>query len=234
GKPIMLDAFTSSMCVDSWGRISFARALIEISSDSILKKEVIMAIPEEEGDDHIKEVIRVEYEWKPPHCVNCKSFRHGTNSCPKRNKEDVYVDAKNTSSMEEHEEGFVEVKRRNKGNDISRASGGTRLPKPKNFQWQQKQRVSSKEGSNGASSSHTTKKGDVPSIHYAKPDLNTSNSFEMLNVVEEDSKVSEQNTMVVSRRKRIGKLILMIKRMIQKWMKNMTNTPIFVIIMIFV
>ncbi|GJZ03931.1 putative reverse transcriptase domain, reverse transcriptase zinc-binding domain protein [Tanacetum coccineum] len=234
GKPIMLDAFTSSMCVDSWGRISFARALIEISSDSILKKEVIMAIPEEEGDDHIKEVIRVEYEWKPPHCVNCKSFGHGTNSCPKRNKEDVYVDAKNTSSMEEHEEGFVEVKRRNKGNDISRASGGTRLPKPKNFQWQQKQRVSSKEGSNGASSSHTTKKGDVPSIHYAKPDLNTSNSFEMLNVVEEDSKVSEQNTMVVSRRKRIGKLILMIKRMIQKWMKNMTNTPIFVIIMIFV
>ncbi|GJR53871.1 hypothetical protein Tco_1404392 [Tanacetum coccineum] len=29
GKPIMLDAFTSSMCVDSWGRIGFARALIE-------------------------------------------------------------------------------------------------------------------------------------------------------------------------------------------------------------
>nr|GEV51264.1 hypothetical protein [Tanacetum cinerariifolium] len=29
GTPIMLDAFTSSMCVDSWGRIGFARALIE-------------------------------------------------------------------------------------------------------------------------------------------------------------------------------------------------------------
>ncbi|GJR97603.1 putative reverse transcriptase domain-containing protein [Tanacetum coccineum] len=45
GKPIMLDAFTSSMCVESWGRISFARALIEISASSVLKKEVIMAVP---------------------------------------------------------------------------------------------------------------------------------------------------------------------------------------------
>ncbi|GJR50921.1 zinc knuckle CX2CX4HX4C containing protein [Tanacetum coccineum] len=39
GKPIMLDAFTSSMCVESWGRISFARALIEISASFVLKKE---------------------------------------------------------------------------------------------------------------------------------------------------------------------------------------------------
>nr|GEW36571.1 hypothetical protein [Tanacetum cinerariifolium] len=96
--------------------------------------------------------------------------------------------------MEEHEEGFVDVKRHNKRKDISHAWGSTRLPKPKNFQWQQKKRVSSKEGSNGASSSDTTNKGDVPSIHYAKQDLNTSNSFEVLNVVEEDAKVSEQNS----------------------------------------
>nr|GEY92677.1 hypothetical protein [Tanacetum cinerariifolium] len=55
GKPIMLDAFTSSMCVESYGRISFARALIEIDAAVGLKKEVIMAIPEEEGDGYIKE-----------------------------------------------------------------------------------------------------------------------------------------------------------------------------------
>nr|GFD55091.1 hypothetical protein [Tanacetum cinerariifolium] len=62
GKPIMLDAFTSSMCMESWGRISFARALIEIDAAVGLKKEVSMSIPVEEGDGHIKEVIRVEYE----------------------------------------------------------------------------------------------------------------------------------------------------------------------------
>ncbi|GJR73623.1 putative reverse transcriptase domain, ribonuclease H-like domain, aspartic peptidase domain protein [Tanacetum coccineum] len=50
GKPIMLDIFTSSMCVDSWGRISFARALIEISANSDLKKEVRMAILIDEDD----------------------------------------------------------------------------------------------------------------------------------------------------------------------------------------
>nr|GEY15346.1 hypothetical protein [Tanacetum cinerariifolium] len=55
GKPVMLDAFTSSMCVESWGRISFARALIEIDAAVGLKKEVIMAILEEEGDSYIKE-----------------------------------------------------------------------------------------------------------------------------------------------------------------------------------
>ncbi|GKD23968.1 hypothetical protein Tco_1225671 [Tanacetum coccineum] len=76
GKPVMLDAFTSSMCVESWGRISFSCAIIEISSASTLKNEVIMAIPEEEGDGHIKEVIRVEYEWKLRIVfdVDCKSF----------------------------------------------------------------------------------------------------------------------------------------------------------------
>ncbi|GKA22191.1 reverse transcriptase domain, reverse transcriptase zinc-binding domain protein, partial [Tanacetum coccineum] len=59
GKPIMLDAFTSSMCVDSWGRISFARALIEIDVNSDLKKEVKMAIPVDEDDrsGYISEVI---------------------------------------------------------------------------------------------------------------------------------------------------------------------------------
>ncbi|GJS84283.1 hypothetical protein Tco_0750824 [Tanacetum coccineum] len=45
--------------------------------------------PEEEGDGYIKEVIRVEYEWKPPHCVDCQSFGHETNLCPKRVREEL-------------------------------------------------------------------------------------------------------------------------------------------------
>nr|GEZ73867.1 hypothetical protein [Tanacetum cinerariifolium] len=84
GKPIMLDAFTSSMCVESWGRISFAQDLIEIDAAVGLKNEVSMAIPVEEGNGHIKEVIRVEYEWMPPHCVDCIRFGHDTSLCPKQ------------------------------------------------------------------------------------------------------------------------------------------------------
>ncbi|GJU47432.1 retrovirus-related pol polyprotein from transposon TNT 1-94 [Tanacetum coccineum] len=55
--PLLLDTFTSSMCVESWGRISFVRALVEIRSVSELKKEVIMAILDEEGNGYTKERI---------------------------------------------------------------------------------------------------------------------------------------------------------------------------------
>ncbi|GKF69511.1 hypothetical protein Tco_0202568, partial [Tanacetum coccineum] len=33
-KPIVLDAFTSSMCSDPWGRMGFARAMIEVSAEN--------------------------------------------------------------------------------------------------------------------------------------------------------------------------------------------------------
>nr|GFA32552.1 hypothetical protein [Tanacetum cinerariifolium] len=139
GKHIMLDVFTSSLCVDSYGRISFSRALIEINADFTLKKKVIMDIPENERDRYIKEIIRVEYEWKPPHCIECKSFSHGPNACPKRIKKDVSnvtnVTVKKSSNTENHEEGFVEVKnRKNRGKkvDVSRSTTGIRLD------WQQK------------------------------------------------------------------------------------------------
>ncbi|GJT24170.1 zinc knuckle CX2CX4HX4C containing protein [Tanacetum coccineum] len=40
GKPIMLDSFTSSTCIDSWGRSSFARCLIEVKADEPIKPKV--------------------------------------------------------------------------------------------------------------------------------------------------------------------------------------------------
>ncbi|GKB21440.1 hypothetical protein Tco_0855363 [Tanacetum coccineum] len=70
GKPLLLDAFTSSMCVESRGRIGFSRALVEVRSNTKLKTEVIMVVPNEKGNGYTKEVIKVEYEWKPPHCVD--------------------------------------------------------------------------------------------------------------------------------------------------------------------
>ncbi|GJX27016.1 hypothetical protein Tco_0233312 [Tanacetum coccineum] len=58
GKPLLFDAFTSSMCVESWSWINFARALIEVSSESELKSKVTMAIPNEEGDGYTKEHVK--------------------------------------------------------------------------------------------------------------------------------------------------------------------------------
>ncbi|GJV92530.1 protein LAZ1 [Tanacetum coccineum] len=46
GQPVMLDAFTSTICGDPWGRMGYTRALIEVSADKELKQEVIMVVPE--------------------------------------------------------------------------------------------------------------------------------------------------------------------------------------------
>lgn len=56
------------------GRINFARALVEISSDTGLKQELIMVILVENEIGYTKEIITIEYGWKPPHCVDCKVF----------------------------------------------------------------------------------------------------------------------------------------------------------------
>ncbi|GKB77795.1 hypothetical protein Tco_0944690 [Tanacetum coccineum] len=60
GNPIMLDAFISSMCVESWGRISFARALFETSLDKEIKEEVVIAIPVVNDNGYTKATVRVE------------------------------------------------------------------------------------------------------------------------------------------------------------------------------
>ncbi|GKD80834.1 reverse transcriptase domain-containing protein [Tanacetum coccineum] len=107
GKPLMLDAYTSFMCGEAWGRINFTRALIEVSSDSDLKKEVTMVIPNEDEMDYTREVISVEYEWQPPRCVDCKKFCHSSDRCPKIIREPitpVYIDT--------NSDGFKEVQRK--------------------------------------------------------------------------------------------------------------------------
>ncbi|GKF43419.1 zinc knuckle CX2CX4HX4C containing protein [Tanacetum coccineum] len=64
GNPIMLDSYTSSMCMESWGRGSSAGALIELDATCRLKDMLVIAIPKSEGSSYKMETIRVEYEWK--------------------------------------------------------------------------------------------------------------------------------------------------------------------------
>ncbi|GJU75549.1 zinc knuckle CX2CX4HX4C containing protein, partial [Tanacetum coccineum] len=45
GKPIRLDAYTSNMCLHSWGRSAYARALIEVSAEDSPKEDLVIAIP---------------------------------------------------------------------------------------------------------------------------------------------------------------------------------------------
>nr|GEV88808.1 hypothetical protein [Tanacetum cinerariifolium] len=128
GKPIMLDSYTCDMCINPWGQSSYARALIEITSDWAFVESLVV------------ETIDVEYEWKPPHCGVCKVFGHSPNSCPKRPMVDTNNSNKNSlksyskSANGVDEERFIEVySRKKKGkNRGNLEEEGVNDPKGKN------------------------------------------------------------------------------------------------------
>ncbi|GJT86370.1 hypothetical protein Tco_1068087 [Tanacetum coccineum] len=84
GNPIMLDSYTSSMCLQSLGHMDYARALIDIRANRELKEDMVIAIPNVEDDGEVLHTIMVEYEWEPPRCVVCMLFGHVDILCSKR------------------------------------------------------------------------------------------------------------------------------------------------------
>ncbi|GKB79291.1 retrotransposon protein, putative, ty1-copia subclass [Tanacetum coccineum] len=83
GTPLMLDSYTSDMCMQSWGRSSYARVMIELRADVELKDNIVVAMPKIIREGHYICNVRVEYEWKPPRCASCKVFGHIHEECPK-------------------------------------------------------------------------------------------------------------------------------------------------------
>nr|GEV75342.1 myb domain protein 4r1 [Tanacetum cinerariifolium] len=45
GTLLMLDSYTSDMCIQSWGRSSYARVMIELHADLELKDNIVVAMP---------------------------------------------------------------------------------------------------------------------------------------------------------------------------------------------
>ncbi|GKG59737.1 hypothetical protein Tco_0607365, partial [Tanacetum coccineum] len=70
----------------------FARALIKVSAEKALKQEVVMAVPNVDGEGNTKERMPLEFEWKLSQCTECCVFGHTNGTCPKR------VVASNTES----------------------------------------------------------------------------------------------------------------------------------------
>ncbi|GJX17150.1 copia protein [Tanacetum coccineum] len=83
GAPLMLDSYTSDMCMQSWGRSSYARVMVELRADVELKDNIVVAMPKITREGHYTCNVRVEYGWKPPRCSSCKVFEHIHEECPK-------------------------------------------------------------------------------------------------------------------------------------------------------
>ncbi|GJW39766.1 zinc knuckle CX2CX4HX4C containing protein [Tanacetum coccineum] len=127
GKPIMLDSYTSTICQKSWGKNSYARVLVEVSSLLPLLESVVVAVPFLDGSGHSFETVKVEYEWQPPRCDTCKIFDHVDCDCPKRVKEVVTLDTTK-------DDGFTKVSRKQgkgKQSGKSRQVVGIKLTKLK-------------------------------------------------------------------------------------------------------
>ncbi|GJT92148.1 hypothetical protein Tco_1080993 [Tanacetum coccineum] len=156
-----------------------------LQAESVLKHEVSMAIPLEDGSGHTREVIKVEYEWKPPHCADCKIFGHTNEKCPKRaiNLDTPSESGKGLivpSTASTNCDGFTEVRRKkNKGKKAdqqtwSRQIDGGRLNKPKPTLFWQKKGTNVK----GTNMDNLLKVNKVNT-------LSTSNSFDAFNNMKE-------------------------------------------------
>ncbi|GJS66843.1 zinc knuckle CX2CX4HX4C containing protein [Tanacetum coccineum] len=126
GKPIMLDSYTSSMCIESWGRGSFARCLIEINDDDVLKESLTMGVPLIEGSRYTVEIVTIEYELKPPRCDLCKIFGHVHDHCPKKVSIPPTVVTSNvaTPTVGKTNDGFQTVGKKKKKGKSKSTNGG--------------------------------------------------------------------------------------------------------------
>ncbi|GKE14263.1 putative reverse transcriptase domain-containing protein [Tanacetum coccineum] len=100
--PLMLDSYTLAMFMDSWGRSSYARAMVELRANVELKDTLLVDVPKFVGETYTISSIRVEYERTPPRCSSCKVFGHVLDECPKKIVSDVL---KNSKSPRQDVEG---------------------------------------------------------------------------------------------------------------------------------
>ncbi|GKB26034.1 RNA-directed DNA polymerase, eukaryota [Tanacetum coccineum] len=56
GSPLMLDSYTAAMCIDSWGRASYARAMIELKPYVDLRVTIVVIVPKF-SDDCPKKIV---------------------------------------------------------------------------------------------------------------------------------------------------------------------------------
>ncbi|XP_035840396.1 uncharacterized protein LOC118487564 [Helianthus annuus] len=115
GVPMMLDSYTATMCAESWGRSSYARALIEVQARVYLKKSVTVAIPSLEGLSHLMVEVKIEYDWEPLRCSSCCVFGHDDSSCPKNPQVSLIGDTEKKKNDDFQVEGAKKKKPNNQG-----------------------------------------------------------------------------------------------------------------------
>ncbi|CAI9274214.1 unnamed protein product [Lactuca saligna] len=139
GKPLDVDAHTAKMCQEHWGRPAFMRILIEMSAAKEWLKEVLIYSSDLTIGERIPSKCKIEYAWNPSKCSHCKVYGHSDSKCGillakqakesnnvtgnEENKEGKKIDLMevliaSTKKVEEDNEVFQLVSKRNKGNNM--------------------------------------------------------------------------------------------------------------------
>ncbi|GKC68034.1 hypothetical protein Tco_1100632 [Tanacetum coccineum] len=79
--------------------------------------DLVMAVPNIEGNGCTKETFCIEYEWKHPRCSTCLIYSHSLIDCPKASPKRVVnsMDKGKGQTSGADDEGFNEVKKKKSG-----------------------------------------------------------------------------------------------------------------------
>ncbi|XP_022014976.1 uncharacterized protein LOC110914495 [Helianthus annuus] len=176
GTPKMLDNETTKMCLDSWGRSGYARAIVELDADKDLIENVTVAIPNVEEGGYLKSSIQLEYEWKPPQCKTCKVFGHGMHECPLQPADDKGPNTKDKVDDQGFKSG--NNRKKNKNQQFSVKEKQRLIYRPKHMNSTSSGVPKDTNASKPSSSGGT--------IGSKGPGIRTSNTFEALNNMDDE------------------------------------------------
>ncbi|GKD36276.1 RNA-directed DNA polymerase, eukaryota, reverse transcriptase zinc-binding domain protein [Tanacetum coccineum] len=81
-----MDQATTNMCKIGYGRVRFARVLIDLEAEKGLPDKTEIVYKNIDGLVTCKKSVDVNYDWSPPICSFCKVFGHYDKNCVCRPK----------------------------------------------------------------------------------------------------------------------------------------------------
>ncbi|GKC07964.1 ATPase, F1/V1/A1 complex, alpha/beta subunit [Tanacetum coccineum] len=132
GKPLIMDSMAANMCKQGFGRIDYARVLVEIDASKGFRDVIELMYKDKLNNYKGVKKVKVEYSWKPPVCDFCKVFRHLENGCTSKprvinsdttEKTSASVNEKLTSN---ENDGFTNVNNKMKNQGKKNTNSGTR------------------------------------------------------------------------------------------------------------
>ena len=76
-----MDQMTTSMCNNGYGRLRYARVLVEMEACKGLPDKIEVVYKDDSNNIKKRKTVKVEYPWKPLVCSHCDVFGHSLQAC---------------------------------------------------------------------------------------------------------------------------------------------------------